>query len=67
MSSADFDVSAGGSQAEIKKNSDLSSGFAMTLASDEAFENVIENAVVGASMFVEIQWLSSSDQEKFLS
>ena len=38
----------------------------MTLASDKAFETVIENAVVGAAMFVEIQWLSSSDQEKFL-
>ena len=37
----------------------------MTLASDKAFENVIENAVVGAAMFVEIQWLSSSNQEKF--
>ena len=38
----------------------------MTLASDKAFENVIENAVVGAAMFVEIKWISSSDQEKFL-
>ena len=38
----------------------------MTLASDETFENVIENAVVVATMFVRIQWLTSSDQEKFL-